>query len=125
MEIRISGRDGHVTQEMKAYAEDKAERLERFFDRIGLVEVILNRQRGLWTAEMVISAKRGKRLVAEAEHDTDMHAAIDELVDKMGRQLNRWKEKMKSRRLRAVRETEAVDFGGAEEPEPTDRADVY
>ena len=113
MEITISGRHQKVTPVMKKYAHEKAEKLRKYFDRIGQVEVILECEGDGYASEMIVSAKRGKRIVARAADD-DMFASIDLMVDKMERQLTKHKEKLKSHRLRANKGDGAAPVGRSE-----------
>ncbi|MBI3267760.1 MAG: ribosome-associated translation inhibitor RaiA [Planctomycetes bacterium] len=90
-----------VPDELREYAEEKANRLERYFDRIKKIEVILNVEQERHMAEMVISATRGATLVAHTV-EGDIHAAIDLVTDKMERQLTKLKEKLRGRRARGA-----------------------
>jgi putative sigma-54 modulation protein len=71
-------------------------RLERHFDHITNVHVILGVEKERQKAEATIHVSRGK-LFANAEQD-DMYAAIDSLVDKLDRQLKKHKEKLSDHR---------------------------
>lgn len=101
MNISITARHMIVPEDLKAYAQEKAERLARYFDRIKKIEVILNVEQERHSAEMVISATRGVTLVGHTV-EGEIHAAIDLVTDKMERQLTRLKEKLRGRRARGV-----------------------
>lgn len=95
----ISGRHLSVTEAMKEYAQKKAGKLERFFDRINKIQITLDVEGERQTAEMIVSATRGSTLIAEVA-SSDMYAAIDLAVDKLERQLTRHKEKLHDKRNR-------------------------
>ena len=75
--------------------EEKLEKLERHFDQITSINVVLNveKQRQMVDASIHIA---GADVVANAEHE-DMYTAIDLLTDKLDRQLIKHKEKSKAR----------------------------
>lgn len=97
MEIRVTARHVEITEPMKEYAYAKARRLSRYFDHARKLEVILDLDGAKgFRAEMVASLVRGQILVCRAE-DRTPGAALDAVVDKMERQLTRFKEKLWTR----------------------------
>ncbi len=95
MQINISGHHLEVTPALREYIEEKFSRLERHFDRIINVQVILQVEKLKQKIEASLHVA-GHEVVANAEHD-DMYAAIDLLVDKLDRQLIKYKEKQVER----------------------------
>ncbi len=94
MKVTVTARHAEFSDEMKRYALEKARRLERYFDHLRKMEVILDSEgNARYSAEMIASAVRGHVLVC---HSTDRtaKAALDAVVDKMERQLTRFKEKL-------------------------------
>ncbi|GMR07954.1 MAG: ribosome hibernation promoting factor [Gammaproteobacteria bacterium] len=92
MQINVTGQHVDITEPMKAYVTDKFAKLERHFDHVTNVHVILSvqKQRRIAEATMHVS---GGNLFADAEHE-DMYAAIDALSDKLDRQIVKHKEKL-------------------------------
>jgi len=99
MNLTISGHHLEVTPALRSYVVNKLERVTRHFDQVVDVKVLLTvdnqkekdkRQR----AECRIGVK-GNDLFAESSHE-DLYAAIDELVDKLDRQVGRHKDKTQS-----------------------------
>ena len=97
MKIEVTVKHENDSQEIRDYAFEKAKKVLKYFSKITKVEVILKSQKDQHSAEMIISAARGTQLVGKTVHE-DVHAAIDLLVDKMERQLVRFKERLKSHR---------------------------
>ena len=91
MQVNITGRHLEITDALRDYVEEKFDRLERHFDRIIAVQVILQVEKLKQKAEAALHVA-GREVVANAEHG-DMYAAIDLLVDKLDRQLIKHKEK--------------------------------
>ncbi|MFW9596116.1 MAG: ribosome hibernation-promoting factor, HPF/YfiA family [Macromonas sp.] len=106
MNLTINGHHLDVTPALHAYVTSKLERITRHFDQVVDVKVTLSvdnqtekdlRQK----AECNIHVK-GKDLHAESHH-ADMYAAIDELADKLDRQVLRYKDKVQDHHRDSVR----------------------
>jgi len=96
MQINLTGRHLDITDAMRTYVQGKFERLERHFDHMTSVHVILSVEKLRQKAEASLHIS-GHDLYADSDHE-DMYAAIDALVDKLDRQLLKQKEKMKNHR---------------------------
>ena len=81
MQINISGHHLDITDALRAYVGDKFSRLERHFDQITSVQVILSPEPKTHKAESTIHIS-GADVFATAEAG-DMYAAIDKLTDKL------------------------------------------
>lgn len=92
MQISVTGRHMDLTDALRTYVESKFEKLERHFDHVTDVHVILNVEKISQQAEATVKIS-GATLFAEEEHE-DMYAAIDGLIDKLDRQVRRHKEKI-------------------------------
>lgn len=92
MQINLTGRHVEITEPLKEYVNTKFSKLERHFDHINNVYVILNVEKLNQIAEATLHLNGGE-VFANAEH-TDMYAAIDSLIDKLDRQVIKYKEKM-------------------------------
>ncbi|MDN3696713.1 MULTISPECIES: ribosome hibernation promoting factor [Vibrio] len=94
MQITIKGHHVDLTDSMQDYVQTKFQKLERFFDHINNVHVVLRVEKVTQIAEATLHVNLGD-IHATAE-DENMYAAIDSLVDKLVRQLNKHKEKLSS-----------------------------
>jgi len=81
-----------ITPALRSYIENKFERLERHFEQMTNVHVILSIEKERQKAEATIHVNRGN-IYADSQHE-DMYAAIDALVDKLDRQVKKHKEKL-------------------------------
>lgn len=86
-----------VSEALRNYCQDKAQRLVRFYDRIQAIEVILDGHDGQHTAEMIVHSDGTHPFVA-SEEQKDAYAAVDLLIDKLERQISRHKEKLRNRK---------------------------
>lgn len=95
MQINITGRHVEVTTALRDYVTNKFAKLERHFDHINNVYVILDVEKLVQKAEATLHVNGGE-IFATADHQ-DMYAAIDSLIDKLDRQVIKYKEKIKRR----------------------------
>lgn len=96
MQLSLTGHHVDITDALRAYVNEKFERLERHFEHVTNVHVILSLEKVERKAEATMHIAGGD-VFADAVHE-DMYAAIDALVDKLDRQVIKHKEKLKSRR---------------------------
>jgi putative sigma-54 modulation protein len=94
MKLNVHGRNIEVTDWMQQYVEKKVERLERYLPqaREAKAELVYSETRASadrYTAQLTIWAN-GRILRAE-ESTGDIFASIDAIVDKMSRQIERYK----------------------------------
>ncbi|HPE79801.1 MAG: ribosome-associated translation inhibitor RaiA [Chromatiaceae bacterium] len=106
MQVNLTGHHVDITDALRAYVDEKIARLERHFDHVTNVHVILSVEKLEKKAEATVHVA-GADVFADAVHQ-DMYAAIDSLVDKLDRQVIRHKEKVKSHRGNGHRETVEV-----------------
>ncbi|MDH5180615.1 MAG: ribosome-associated translation inhibitor RaiA [Gammaproteobacteria bacterium] len=92
MQLNITGHHVEVTESMHDYVHNKMEKLERHFDHVTNVHVILSVEKNRQKAEATIHIT-GNDIFANVE-DENMYAAIDALVDKLDRQIRKHKEKL-------------------------------
>jgi len=92
MQINITGHHMDITPALRSYVENKLERIERHFDNLINIHVILSVEKERQKAEATIQVNRGN-VFADEEHE-DMYAAIDGLIDKLDRQIKKHKEKL-------------------------------
>ena len=99
MQLNVSGHHVQVTDSLRNYVSAKLGKVERRFDRITNIKVILSVDKQRQKAESTIHTSGGE-IYAAAEH-SDLYTAIDQLADKLDRQLIKKKEKKKDHKHRA------------------------
>lgn len=102
MKVSITHRHMPMTDLMRQYAEERAERLEKYYDRVLKLEVILSHEKERHIAEMIATTVHGEKLVGHAVQD-DMCAALDLATDKLERQIVKTKEKVRGARAKRAR----------------------
>jgi putative sigma-54 modulation protein len=92
MQINVSGHHVDVSQALEQYVRSKLERIERHFDQVTSVHVVLTVEKQRHKAEATMNVSRGQLFADSVAQD--MYAAIDGLTDKLDRQVKRHKEKL-------------------------------
>ncbi|PKF50827.1 ribosome hibernation promoting factor [Enterovibrio nigricans] len=92
MQINLTGHHVEVTDSLREYVMTKFDKLERFFDHINNVYVVLNVEKLQQIAEATLHVNNGE-IHAKADSE-NMYAAIDALTDKLIKQLTKHKEKL-------------------------------
>lgn len=96
MKVNISGHHIEITDSLQNFVEEKIAKVERHFDGIVSAQVTLTVVKDRMTAEVNL-AIGGPDLHASAEGD-DMYAAIDQMTEKLIRQVQKHKEKLVDRK---------------------------
>jgi len=91
MNLNVSGHHLDITPAMRTYVSGKLDRVTRHFDHVIDAHVILSVDKLVQKAEVTLHV-RGKDIHAESI-DADLYAAIDLLVDKLDRQVIKYKDK--------------------------------
>ncbi len=91
MNLNITGHHVEVTPALREYVTTKLDRVIRHFDNVTSVSVILSVEKLKQKAEVTVHV-RGKDIFVESD-DGDLYAAIDSMIDKLDRQVLKYKQK--------------------------------
>lgn len=97
MLVTVSSRHMDVTEALKTYAEQKANKLNKYYDRIQEIEVVFDNGKDTTRVEIIVNAEHKNLFVAHHD-DADAYAGIDGCVDKLERQLSDHKKKVRNRK---------------------------
>ncbi len=92
MQINLTGHHVEITDSLREYVNTKFEKLERHFDHINNVYVVLTVEKLNQKAESTVHLS-GTEVHASATN-LDMYASIDALIDKLDRQILKYKGKI-------------------------------
>ncbi len=99
MRIDVIGRNLEVTEALRMHAEEKANKLLKFFDGVQAVQFTLiktdHHHKGLFEAELVIDVVKHDDFVIHCKSE-DLYAAIDEAAHKGSRTLTDYKERLRA-----------------------------
>ncbi len=99
MRTEVIGKNLEITAAIREYAEEKGQKLPRYYDLVQLITFRLSRldhqHRARFGVELQVDVEKHDDFIAHAE-DEDLYAAIDAAVNKSARQLSDFKERLKT-----------------------------
>ena len=95
MELQIEGRHFKVTEAIQVHLEEKLSKLEKFFDGIHRMHVILEVEKNanLHAVELVCTVAKRHTLISKGSAE-DMYVAIDKAEKKMLTEMKKYKSKL-------------------------------
>ncbi|WP_434633919.1 ribosome hibernation-promoting factor, HPF/YfiA family [Chromobacterium sp. CV08] len=100
MNLKVTGLHLEVTPSLREYIENKLERITRHVDHVIDISVTLSVDKLVQKAEVNVHLS-GKDIHIEAS-EADLYAAIDLLMDKLDRQVLKYKEKLTEHRAQGT-----------------------
>ena len=101
MNLHLTGHHVDITPAIREYVVGKLERINRHFDHVIDVNVVMTVEKLDQRIEANVHLS-GKDIHVQA-HDGDMYAAIDGLIDKLDRQVLRYKERFSPRNAPGIK----------------------
>ena len=92
MNIQISGQNLDITPALRSYTEEKLAKLFKHSDKITNIAIVFHVDKLRQIAEGQVALPQKNVLHATAE-STNMYETIDKLIDKLTRQVTKYKEK--------------------------------
>jgi len=102
MQLAVTFRHMEPSDALKSYVQDRTMKLTKYIDRPLESQVTLTVQKFRQIAEVVINAD-GLRIAGQEAHE-DMYAAIDLVMDKIERQVKKYREKIRNHKPIAGKE---------------------
>lgn len=116
MSVIVKGRNVEVTQALRDYVEKKITKVTRQFKTVGDISAVLKVEKGIHIVEITVPAS-GILLRAQ-ESTRDMYSSIDLVVEKIERQIHKYKTRLMRRKYGNFADTSAPAA-----PEATDEAE--
>ena len=117
MKMNVRGKNIEITPALRDYVEKRVGKITKYFDAIGDISAVLKVEKGHHIVEVTVPIN-GMLLRGE-ESTNDMYTSIDLVVDKIEKQIEKYKTKI-SRKLRSgtfrgdlvpnVKETDQEEF---------------
>lgn len=111
MQVNVRGKNIQVTDALRAYVEKRLGKLEKYFNHLGEAQVMLSVEKGSHRIEVTVPLNGLILRGEEASHD--MYASVDLVVEKLEKQL----EKYKGRLFKRFRGEAAAEAGSRAERE--------
>jgi putative sigma-54 modulation protein len=102
LKLEITGKGCEITPAVQEYIRDKFEHLDRYFNRIDRLHVVVSEEPGLFHVEAIAAVKRGNSIVAAKKKET-LFDAIDTLHATLIKNVSQAKDRLKSHRLSVER----------------------
>jgi putative sigma-54 modulation protein len=115
VQIHLTARHCELGPELRAFTQQRLEKLQRYDGGIHEVRVVISMERRLHTAEITLRAHQHDVVITESH--ADARAAIELAADRLEDRVRRGKEK----RVKAPRRANRVN--GAMPPTPSPSAD--
>jgi putative sigma-54 modulation protein len=122
MQIAVNFRHMETSEAVRAYVEEKLSRVKKYIDEPIDAQIVLSVQKKIHHRAEVTMVAKGLTMKS-SEETGDMYSAIDLMVDKIERQLKKYKEKLKRHKVsnanarqlnKSVLVASSVDQGAAE-----------
>jgi putative sigma-54 modulation protein len=107
MQVTVKGRNTDVPEKLRAHAQQKLTKVKRFDDRILAMDVEFSQERNPRVAEahkVEVTVTTKSRLVRAQATAADPAAAVDQVIDRLMRQI----KKLKGRRVDRTQHAEGV-----------------
>jgi putative sigma-54 modulation protein len=95
VQVKITTRHGHISEATQQYIRDKAEKLLNHFQRLMMIEVLVDMKEDEAVVEFLVSAEHKHDFVGR-EKNKDVLAACDLVLAKLERQVSKYKEKIQN-----------------------------
>jgi putative sigma-54 modulation protein len=96
MDVHITARHFELDGSLKAYIEEKVGHLSHYFDRVDEAHVVLEVEGHRNVAGVTVHASRA--VVSSEQEASDMRSAFDNAIEKVERQIRRYKDRLRSRK---------------------------
>jgi len=96
MEITVTFRHIDASDSLKTYAEEKVSKMDKYFDFPVEAHIVLAVEKFRRSADVTLNVN-GTMIKGVVETE-DMYSAIDQVMDKIEKQVKRYREKMRDRR---------------------------
>jgi putative sigma-54 modulation protein len=93
MRITVTCRHCELEPALRTYVEDKVARLARFFDRVDEAHVVFQTEGHRSIVDITVHASRA--VISSEQSADDLRSAFDRSIDKVERQIRRYKERIR------------------------------
>ena len=99
-DIAVTFRHLEATSSLKEYAKEKVSKVKQFFGSKNEISIVLSSEKHRYMADITLKTK--KITINAREETDDMYSAIDLAVDKLDRQMKKYKEKIKHHKVTSM-----------------------
>ena len=118
MQIHLISRHLEITDDIRAYIEKRAKKIEVIFNPVIDFQVVMEVEKNRYRTEITLATRKATFHAQGETHD--VFTSLDDVIDKIEAQIRRHKERIKDRRHRMSRREVAVQLSGNEEDTPVE-----
>lgn len=107
MQVVVTGKNIDVTAALKSYAEEKVRKVEKYLHNVSEAVVMLSCEKYRHIAE--VSIKVNGMLIQGKEATEEMYSSIDKVMDKIERQVRKYKEKLSNHKFKGEKRPELLE----------------
>ena len=126
MKYTIKGLGIDLTDGLKSHVDKGLEKLDKFFTNETQASVVLKTQKNDHIVEITVPLKGN--ILRVSERGSDMYSLIDVAIDKLERQVRKYKTKVRDNRIHKIMKNEAegnlVSFEGDGDNEPNQMIEI-
>lgn len=112
MDITVTFRHIDSTESLRIYAEEKMSKLDKYFDYPVEAHIVLAGEKFRRMADVTLNVNG--TVIKAVEETEDMYAAIDQVIDKLEKQVKRYIDKTRNRRPEARKSENRADLVASE-----------
>jgi putative sigma-54 modulation protein len=94
MDIHITAKHLQLTEPIRRHVQEKAQKAQKYFDRITRIQVVLSVEKRIHQAEVVVHAP--KQMFRALAQSNDLYAAMDSASSKIDAQIKKYKERLRN-----------------------------
>jgi putative sigma-54 modulation protein len=117
MDITVTFRHMEPSESLKSYAEEKVSKINKYLDFPIEAHIVLAVEKFRRMADVTLSLNG--TMIKGVEETEDMYSSIDQVMDKIEKQVKRYREKLRKRRVESRKNEEKLGM-----PEPEDISDL-
>jgi putative sigma-54 modulation protein len=110
MQVAVTFRHMETDEGVKAYVKEKVQKLQKYIENPREIHVVLAVEKFRHIAEITMVGNGGT--FNSQGRDNDLYAAVDQMVERMERQIREWREKVRRKRTNPASPKSSLQQGG-------------
>jgi len=113
MDITVTFRHTEPTESLKTYAEEKVSKIKKYLDFPIEAHIVLTVEKFRHMADVTLSLNG--TMIKGVEETGDMYSAIDQVMDKIEKQVKKYRSKTRNRKTESIKGEDSPIIEEAEE----------
>ena len=113
MDITVTFRHTEPTESLKTYAEEKVSKIKKYLDFPIEAHIVLTVEKFRHMADVTLSLNG--TMIKGVEETGDMYSAIDQVMDKIEKQVKKYRSKVRNRKTESIKGEDSPIIEEAEE----------